>query len=150
MWRPDPGPCVPEPSKEPDLDWEKQIKSLPKKILKRREITCKTKDLRKAVEKNEKVNFSVVAWHLTEFSKSSGYGDEAGSVVHVFYEAKDERKVLNVFSSSGIDLEAAEAVPVDPKSPYQHEQECMYHKEPLFLEDPYMYEEGPPDLTIGQ
>merc|ERR1719446_1918344 len=91
--------------------------------------------------KQEKISFSIVAWNLSMFSRNSGAGDEKASIVHVFYESKDERKVLNAFSSSGIDLESAEAVPVDPASSLQHEQRIMYTTEPLYLEDTYEYEE---------
>merc|ERR1712190_581894 len=57
---------------------------------------------------------------------------------------KDERKVLNCFSSAGIDLEAVEAVPVDTASDKEYEQKIMYHKECLYLEDVYSWEEGKP------
>merc|ERR1712107_805172 len=83
-------------------------------------------------------------WNLSEYSKSSGLGDEAASMVHIFYESKDERKVLNAFSSAGIDLESAEAVPVDPTSSVEHEQHIMCAKGNLYLQDLYTWEEGPP------
>merc|ERR1711862_214065 len=107
-----------------------------------REITCKDKDLEKASQKQGKVHFSICVWNLSEYSKSSGPGDDASSLIHVFYESKDERKVLNVFTSAGIDLESAEAVPVDPDSALAHEQQIMYAKECLFLQDQYNWEEG--------
>merc|ERR1712113_651028 len=94
--------------------------------------------------KQGKVHFSVCCWHLSEYSKSSGLGDAAASLIHVFYESKDERKVLNVFSSAGIDLESVEAEPVDPDSSLPHEQHIMYTKECLFLQDQSCWEEGPP------
>merc|ERR1712183_866725 len=101
-------------------------------------------DMEKASAKMGKAHFSVACWNLSEFSKSSGIGEAASSLVAVFYESKDERKVLNCFSSAGIDLESAEAVPVDPNSSLAHEQQIMYMKECLFLQDEYAWEEGPP------
>merc|ERR1711862_807112 len=90
------------------------------------------------------VSFSVACWALSEYSKSSGLGDDAASIVQVFYESKDERKVLNTFAAAGVDLEQVEASPVDPASSLQHEQEIMYSQESLFIKDDYVYEEGPP------
>merc|ERR1712004_615292 len=92
----------------------------------------------------------VACWNLSEYSKNSGPGAEASSIIHVFYESKDERKVLNCFSSAGIDLESAEAQPVDPNSSLAHEQQIMYMKECLFLQDEYAWEEGPPMSTAAQ
>merc|ERR1711897_87759 len=100
----------------------------------------KDKDLEKVTAKQGKVHFSVACWNFSEYSKSSGPGAEAASIVHVFYESKDERKVLNCFSSAGIDLESAEAVPVDPNSSLAHEQNIMYTKENLYLQDLYSWE----------
>merc|ERR1719499_1710624 len=120
------------------------LKAMPKRTLKRREITVKDKDLEKVTAKQGKVHFSIACWNLSEYSKSSGLGDEAASMIHVFYESKDERKVLNAFASAGIDLESAEAVPVDPDSSVPHEQNIMYTKENLYLQDMYNWEEGPP------
>merc|ERR1719163_275139 len=120
---------------------------MPKRILKRREITAKETDLKKVRTKQEKIPFSVVSWSLCMYSRSSGVGEEKASIIHVFYESKDERKVLNAFSSSGIDLEAAEASPVDPSSNLAHEQRIMYTHEPLYLEDAYEYEERANPLT---
>merc|ERR1719162_1731626 len=122
----------------------KLLKGMPKRILKKREIIAKDSDLKKAKTKQEKINFSVVTFSLSMYSRSSGVGDEKASIVQVFYESKEERKVLNAFSSSGIDLESAEAEVVDPKSSYEHEQRFMYETEDLFLQDEYVYEEGPP------
>merc|ERR1711988_1753627 len=120
------------------------------RILKRREITAKDIDLKKVKTKQEKINFSVVAWSLCMYSRSSGVGEEKASIIHVFYESKDERKVLNAFSSSGIDLESAEAEPVDPASNLHHEQRIMYTTESLYLEDTYEYEERDSPLTIEE
>merc|ERR1711877_50197 len=128
----------------------KLLKGMQKRILKRREITAKDIDLKKVKTKQEKINFSVVAWSLCMYSRSSGVGDEKASIVHVFYESKDERKVLNAFSASGIDLESAEAVPVDPASSLRHEQRIMYVTEPLYLEDTYDYEERDAPLTTEE
>mmetsp|Transcript_42450 Transcript_42450/g.66205 ORF Transcript_42450/g.66205 Transcript_42450/m.66205 type:complete len:162 (-) Transcript_42450:41-526(-) len=154
MWRPDPGPCVVEPREfgelPDDVEYMKLLKGMPKRILKRREIIAKDVDLKKVKTKQEKVNFSVVAWGLCMYSRSSGVGDEKASIVHVFYESKDERKVLNAFSSSGIDLESAEAVPVDPSSSLAHEQRVMYITEPLYLEDTYDYEERDDPMTMEE
>merc|ERR1711879_909384 len=91
-----------------------------------------------------KVHFSVCVWKLSEFSKSSGVGADASSLAAIYYEGQDERKVLNCFSSAGIDLEAVEAVPVDTASDKEYEQKIMYHKECLYLEDVYSWEEGKP------
>merc|ERR1712079_101146 len=126
-----------------DLEYMKMLKAMPKKVLKRREIVCKDKDLEKASQKQGKVHFSLCVWNLSEYSKSSGLGDEAASMIHVFYESKDERKVLNAFASAGIDLESSEAVPVEPDSSVPHEQNIMYTKENLHLQDMYSWEEGP-------
>merc|ERR1719264_1778623 len=117
---------------------------MPKRIMKRREIILKNAELDKACRKQGKVNFSVAAWPLSEYSRSGGLGEDAASLIHVFYESKDERKVLNAFSAAGIDLESAEAVPVDPDSSVPHEQNIMYTKENLYLQDMYNWEEGPP------
>merc|ERR1711918_242593 len=113
----------------------KLLKGMPKRILKRREITAKDSDLTKVKTKQEKIPFSIVKWSLCMYSRNSGVGEEKASIIHVFYESKDERKVLNAFSSSGIDLESAEAVPVDPASSLPHEQRIMYVTDPLYLED---------------
>mmetsp|Transcript_101476 Transcript_101476/g.227721 ORF Transcript_101476/g.227721 Transcript_101476/m.227721 type:complete len:162 (-) Transcript_101476:112-597(-) len=148
MWRPDAGACVAKVavwgSHPDDEEYMKMLKDMPKRTLKRREIVAKDCALEKATQKQGKVHFSVCVWNLSEYSKSSGLGDEGASMVHVFYESKDERKVLNAFSSAGIDLEAAEAVPVDPNSSLPHEQHVMYTKENLYLQDLYTWEEGPP------
>mmetsp|Transcript_44117 Transcript_44117/g.89033 ORF Transcript_44117/g.89033 Transcript_44117/m.89033 type:complete len:162 (-) Transcript_44117:148-633(-) len=148
MWRPDAGPCVAQVaewgSHPDDVEYMRLMKAMPKKVLKRREIVCKDGALEKATQKQGKVHFSVCVWNLSEYSKSSGLGEEASSMVHVFYESKDERKVLNAFSSAGIDLESAEAVPVDPSSSLGHEQQIMYAQENLYLQDLYTWEEGPP------
>mmetsp|Transcript_53859 Transcript_53859/g.169435 ORF Transcript_53859/g.169435 Transcript_53859/m.169435 type:complete len:162 (+) Transcript_53859:63-548(+) len=148
MWRPDAGPCVAQVaewgSHPDDVEYMRMLKAMTKKILKRREIVCKDKDLEKASQKQGKVHFSLCVWNLSEYSKSSGLGDDAASMVHVFYESKDERKVLNAFASAGIDLESAEAVPVDPNSSLSHEQNIMYTKENLYLQDLYTWEEGAP------
>mmetsp|Transcript_15142 Transcript_15142/g.27998 ORF Transcript_15142/g.27998 Transcript_15142/m.27998 type:complete len:162 (+) Transcript_15142:111-596(+) len=145
MWRPDPGACVAEPrefgSLPDDLEYMKLLKGMPKRILKKREIIAKDSDLKKAKTKQEKINFSAVTFSLSMYSRSSGMGDEKASIIQVFYESKDERKVLNAFSSSGIDLESAEAMPVDPASSNAHEQKMMYMTEAMWTEDPYEYEE---------
>merc|ERR1719220_2355524 len=99
---------------------------MPKRIMKRRELVIKSSDLEKAVKKQGKVSFSIACWALSEYSKSSGLGDGAASIIQVFYESKDERKVLNAFSSVGVDLEESEAVPVDPNSSEFMEQKIMY------------------------
>mmetsp|Transcript_93614 Transcript_93614/g.166564 ORF Transcript_93614/g.166564 Transcript_93614/m.166564 type:complete len:166 (-) Transcript_93614:134-631(-) len=148
MWRPDPGPCVAEVAEwgehADDVEYMRQLKALPKKILKRREVVVQDQDLAKACQKQGKLHFSVAVWNLSEYSRSGGLGDAAASLVHVFYEGKDERKVLNAFSSAGIDLEAAEAVPVDPSSAKKHEQQIMYAKECLYIQDDSAWEEGQP------
>eukprot|EP00933_Yihiella_yeosuensis_P035469 TRINITY_DN29016_c0_g1_i1.p1 TRINITY_DN29016_c0_g1~~TRINITY_DN29016_c0_g1_i1.p1 ORF type:complete len:165 (+),score=46.38 TRINITY_DN29016_c0_g1_i1:92-586(+) len=149
MWRPDAGPCVAEVAEwgehPDDVEFIRQMKALPKKILKRREITVKDEALTKVCQKQGKVHFSVAVWNLSEYSRSAGPSqEEAASLIHVYYEAKDERKVLNAFSSSGIDLETVEAAPVDPNSPHKHEQLMMYSKECLFVQDENSWEEGMP------
>eukprot|EP00440_Ansanella_granifera_P005967 gb/GFBE01006472.1/.p1 GENE.gb/GFBE01006472.1/~~gb/GFBE01006472.1/.p1 ORF type:complete len:166 (+),score=62.26 gb/GFBE01006472.1/:1-498(+) len=148
MWRPDAGPCVAEVAEwgehPDDVEYMRQLKALPKKVLKCREIVAKDVDLKRACQKQGKVHFSVACWNLSEYSRSGGLDDEAASLIHVFYEGKDERKVLNAFSSAGIDLEAAEAMPVDPNSPKKHEQQIMYAKECLFIQDSSSWEEGKP------
>mmetsp|Transcript_50151 Transcript_50151/g.107457 ORF Transcript_50151/g.107457 Transcript_50151/m.107457 type:complete len:162 (+) Transcript_50151:21-506(+) len=148
MWRPDAGYCVAttaEWGEHPDdVEYMRMLKAMPKKVLKKREMTVKDVDLAKACAKQGKVHFSICCWHLSEFSKSSGVGEAASSLIAVFYESKDERKVLNCFSSAGIDLESAEAVPVDPNSSLEYEQKVMYNKECLYLEDTYSWEEGQP------
>mmetsp|Transcript_86110 Transcript_86110/g.168426 ORF Transcript_86110/g.168426 Transcript_86110/m.168426 type:complete len:161 (-) Transcript_86110:22-504(-) len=151
MWRPDPGPCVAEVAdwgEHPDdVEYLRELKGMSKRIMKRRELIVKNTDLEKVAKKQGKVSFSVACWALSEYSRSSGLGDNAASIVHVFYESKDERKVLNAFASAGIELEAAEAVPVEPDTSLHHEQEIMYSKESLFIQDDYVYEEGPPMST---
>merc|ERR1712037_407473 len=147
MWRPDPGNCVAEVvefGEHPDdVEYIRMLKQMPKNILKRREITCKDIDLKKVQAKQDKVNFSVARWPLTIYSKSSGPGDEKASIIHAFYESKDERKVLNAFSSSGIDLESAEAVPVEPNSSLHHEQKAMYSEKNIWEVSDYEHEETP-------
>merc|ERR1712060_671864 len=105
-----------------------------------REIICKDIDLKKATQKQGKIHFSICVWNLSEYSKSRGLGAEAASMVHVYYESK----VLNAFTSAGIDLESTEAAPVDPDSNLSYEQQIMYTKENLFLQDEYSWEEGAP------
>eukprot|EP00928_Gymnodinium_smaydae_P031486 TRINITY_DN23092_c0_g2_i1.p1 TRINITY_DN23092_c0_g2~~TRINITY_DN23092_c0_g2_i1.p1 ORF type:complete len:162 (-),score=43.41 TRINITY_DN23092_c0_g2_i1:214-699(-) len=148
MWRPDPGPCVAEVKEwgehEDDIEYEKILRSLPKKILKRRELIVKNAKLAKVKDKQgPKTPFSLCVWRLSEFSRSSGPGEEAASMIAVYYESKDERKVMSAFSQAGIDLQAAEAAPVDPKSPLQHEQDMMYMPQCLYLEDTSIHEETP-------
>merc|ERR1719408_506356 len=121
-----------------------------KKVMKRREAIVKDKDLERITAKMGKVHFSVACWNLSEYSKSSGPGDDLASIAQVYYESKDERKVLNAFSSAGIDLESADANPVDPQSSERHEQRIMYTKEPLYLEDVYEYEERENPLTADE
>merc|ERR1712048_897974 len=98
MWRPDAGYCVAttaEWGEHPDdVEYMRMLKAMPKKVLKKREMTVKDQDLAKACAKQGKVHFSICCWHLSEFSKSSGVGEAASSLVAVFYESKDERKVL--------------------------------------------------------
>merc|ERR1712166_1142183 len=151
MWRPDPGPCVVEPREfgelADDMEYMKLLKGMPKRILKRREMTAKDSDMKKVKAKQEKIPFSVVSWSLCMYSRNSGVGEEKASIVHVFYESKDERKVLNAFSASGLDLQSAEAVPVDPTSSLPHEQRIMYTTEALYLEDTYEYEERETPLS---
>merc|ERR1711972_136123 len=151
MWRADAGPCV-----APVVDWGdhpddveymRMLKAMPKRIMKKREVTVKDALLEKVAAKQGKVHFSVACWTLSEYSKSSGPGEDAASIVAVYYESKDERKVLNCFSSAGIDLEAAESVPVDPNSSLAYEQQIMYMKECLFLTDESAWEEGAPMST---
>mmetsp|Transcript_61105 Transcript_61105/g.132441 ORF Transcript_61105/g.132441 Transcript_61105/m.132441 type:complete len:169 (+) Transcript_61105:92-598(+) len=148
MWRPDPGVCVPaiaEFGEHPkDLEHIKMIKSMPRKILRRREIIVKDTDLKKIEGKQGKVPFHVVCWHLSQYSRSSGPGDEAASFIHVLYESKHERKVLNAFALSGVDLESAEMSAVDPYSSVQHEQDIMYSPVCMFVRDVNVYEESPP------
>merc|ERR1711879_1063274 len=138
MWRPDPGPCVPQVAEwgqhPDDVEYMRMSKEMPKKVLKRREIICKDVDLQKATRKQGKVHYSICVWNLSEYSRSGGLGDDASSLIHVFYESKDERKVLNAFTSAGIALEAAEAVPLDPNSSLAHGQQIMYTKECLYLQ----------------
>eukprot|EP00930_Biecheleria_cincta_P103897 TRINITY_DN9600_c0_g2_i1.p1 TRINITY_DN9600_c0_g2~~TRINITY_DN9600_c0_g2_i1.p1 ORF type:complete len:166 (-),score=41.69 TRINITY_DN9600_c0_g2_i1:59-556(-) len=148
MWRPDPGPCVAQVAEwgehPDDVEYMRQLKALPKKILKRREIVVKDCDLAKVCQKQGKIHFSVAVWNLSEYSRSGGLDEDASSFIHVFYEGKDERKVLNAFSSAGVDLEASEAVPVDPNSTKRHEQQIMYAKECLYIQDQSTWEEGSP------
>eukprot|EP00933_Yihiella_yeosuensis_P003394 TRINITY_DN10615_c0_g1_i1.p1 TRINITY_DN10615_c0_g1~~TRINITY_DN10615_c0_g1_i1.p1 ORF type:complete len:165 (+),score=39.55 TRINITY_DN10615_c0_g1_i1:63-557(+) len=149
MWRPDAGPCVAEVAEwgehPDDVEFIRQMKALPKKILKRRELCVKDNLLAKVCEKQGKVHFSIAVWNLSEYSRNGGPSEEEqASFIHVFYEAKDERKVLNAFSSAGVDLEEVEAVPVDPNSPRKHEQQIMYAKECLFIQDQNTWEEGAP------
>merc|ERR1711939_1127533 len=126
------------------------LRSMPKRVLKKREVIAKDSDMKKVKAKQEKLAFSVVTWSLCMYSRNSGVGNEKSSIVHVFYESKDERKVLNAFSSAGIDLESSEANPVDPQSSERHEQRIMYTKEPLYLEDVYEYEERDNPLTAAE
>eukprot|EP00929_Paragymnodinium_shiwhaense_P015193 TRINITY_DN123249_c0_g1_i1.p2 TRINITY_DN123249_c0_g1~~TRINITY_DN123249_c0_g1_i1.p2 ORF type:complete len:161 (-),score=52.40 TRINITY_DN123249_c0_g1_i1:71-553(-) len=147
MWRPDAGPCVAEVAEwgthPDDVEYERKLRSIPKKILKRRQITVKNILLEKVKAKQGPTKFSVACWPLSQYSKSSGSGEDAASIIQVFYENKDERKVMQCFSSCGIDLATAEAEPVDPKSPLQHEQEIMYMPQCLFLTDTGVHEESP-------
>mmetsp|Transcript_87382 Transcript_87382/g.245313 ORF Transcript_87382/g.245313 Transcript_87382/m.245313 type:complete len:161 (-) Transcript_87382:164-646(-) len=148
MWRAGAGPCVAEVAEwgehPDDLEYERILKSIPKKIMKRREVIVKNNALEKVKEKQGKIKFSVCVWTLSEFSRSSGPGDEAASMIQVFYESKHERQVFTAFRACGIDLESAEMVPVDPKSPLQHEQDIMFMPQCLFIRDVGSYEEGPP------
>merc|ERR1711972_831563 len=148
MWRPDAGPCVAQVEEwgehPDDVEYMRQLKAMPKRIMKRRELIVKNTELEKACRKQGKVNFSVACWPLSEYSRSSGLGEDGASLLHIFYESKDERKVLNAFSAAGIELETAEAVPVDPNSSLAHEQQIMYTKECLYLQDVYSWEEGAP------
>merc|ERR1711972_1271550 len=88
MWRADAGYCVAttaEWGEHPDdVEYMRMLKAMPKKVLKKREMTVKDKDLAKACAKQGKVHFSICVWHLSEFSKSSGMGDEAASLAAVF------------------------------------------------------------------
>merc|ERR1712050_550326 len=111
---------------------------------KKREITAKDVALKKVLSKQGKVHFSLAQLHLSQYSKSSGPGDELASIALVYYESKDERKVLNAFQSAGIDLESVEAEPVDPASTLMFEQKLMYMQDDQHLIDEYTYEEGPP------
>merc|ERR1712110_964397 len=130
MWSPNPGPCVadvlPWGEHPDDVEYEKALKAMPKKIMKKREFTANDKDFDKVAKKMGKIDFCVAIWPLSPYSKNSGIGDESKSFLAVYYESKAERKVLNAFSSAGIDLESAEAEPVDPKSSLAYEQEIMY------------------------
>eukprot|EP00811_Abedinium_folium_P007559 NODE_16978_length_967_cov_10.564286.p2 GENE.NODE_16978_length_967_cov_10.564286~~NODE_16978_length_967_cov_10.564286.p2 ORF type:complete len:161 (+),score=60.24 NODE_16978_length_967_cov_10.564286:94-576(+) len=147
MWSPNPGPCVAAVAEwgqnVDDLEYEKALLSMPKKVLKRREMVVKNTDCKKILQKMERVRFSVACWPLSEFSAESGRGDDQASLIHVYYERNAERKVLNAFSSCGIDLESAEAVSVDPESSIRHEQDIMFHQEGLFLTDNHMHELTP-------
>lgn len=91
MWRPDPGPCVAEVAEwgehPDDVEYLRQLKALPKKILKRRETVVRDVDLQKVCQKQGKIHFSVTCWNLSEYSRSGGLEDEAASLIHVFYGA---------------------------------------------------------------
>jgi len=147
MWRPDAGPCVPEVAEwgthPDDIEYERTLRSIPKKILKRREVIVKNSIVEKLKGKQGPTKFSAACWPLSEYSKSSGPGEDAASMLHVFYENREERKVMQAFSSCGVDLASAEAVPVDPKSPLQHEQDFMYMPQCMFLTDTTTHEESP-------
>lgn len=69
------------------------MQAMSKRIMKRRELIVKNLDLERVTKKQGKVNFSIACWALSEYSKSSGLGDEAASIVHIFYESKDPRPI---------------------------------------------------------
>jgi len=148
MWRPDPGlmiaPVADWGDHPDDLEWEEQQRSLPRKIMKKREVIVKDTQLKKLQQRQGRTKFSLTRARLSEYSKSSGLGEDAASIIQVYYEVSEERKVLAAFSATGIDLEAEEAVPVDPKSPLKHEQDIMLAEGVVTFEDTDLYEEGPP------
>merc|ERR1712176_687921 len=125
-------------------EYEGILKSLPKKTLKRREVIVKTTDLGKGKEKQGKIKFSICCWPLSMYSRSSGPGDDATNVLHVYYESKNEPSVIGAFAACGVDLESAEPTPVDPKSPLDHEQQIMYMPQCLYFEGDHFYEECSP------
>mmetsp|Transcript_8607 Transcript_8607/g.15443 ORF Transcript_8607/g.15443 Transcript_8607/m.15443 type:complete len:194 (+) Transcript_8607:67-648(+) len=142
MWRADPGPCVapavPWGDHPDDIEYERMLKAMPKKILLCRELIMKDSQLEKVSKRLGKIDFSIVVWKLSEYSQSSGFGEAAASYVKVYYELKLEKKVLNLFQTAGCTLDAVEATPVDPKSSSAYEQDIMYFPNSVFYRDGVM------------
>mmetsp|Transcript_68912 Transcript_68912/g.165405 ORF Transcript_68912/g.165405 Transcript_68912/m.165405 type:complete len:203 (+) Transcript_68912:76-684(+) len=142
MWRADPGPCVAPVlawgESPDDIEYERMLKAMPKKVLLCRELIMKDSQLEKVCKRLGKIDFSLVVWKLSEYSRSSGFGDAAASFVKVYYETKAEKKVLNVFSAAGCALEESEVIPVDPKSSCSYEQDIMYFPNSVYYKDGVM------------
>eukprot|EP00971_Amphidinium_carterae_P259191 5143637-Amphidinium_carterae.1 len=95
MWRADPGPCVapavPWGDHPDDIEYERMLKAMPKKILLCRELIMKDSQLEKVCKRLGKIDFSVVVWKLSEYSQSSGFGEAAASYVKVLNRKKRTR-----------------------------------------------------------
>merc|ERR1711920_1146690 len=126
------------------MEYLRMLNELPKRALKRREVIMRNTDLAKASDNRDRGRFSLACWTFSEYSRSSGLGKEAASIVRVFYEGRDERKVFQAFSDVGVDLAAAEVVAVDPESSLSHEQDIMLSNSHLLLKDTRRWEEAPP------
>jgi len=132
-------------------EW-KQIEA-EKKVMVKRFVLLKKPQVEALQERQSAgaVDFSVYCRQLSDWSKFSGKGKERGYMVTVYYVPAEEKKMLRVAKSVGVDLtkmfdgEDIEAEPVDPESFYDEEQNIMYADCPLWIMDPYegeLIEEG--------
>lgn len=136
-------------------DYEAELDAIPKKPLKMREALIKQPAYDKLHDTLSKVGFHACVQQYTTDSNFgySGKGAERGYFVSIFYNPKDENKVVMACEKIGIKIKDNEPRVIDPDSPYDTEQLLMYLDEPQMLVDPWQYEiidPNPPKLGDGE
>mmetsp|Transcript_43086 Transcript_43086/g.137008 ORF Transcript_43086/g.137008 Transcript_43086/m.137008 type:complete len:151 (-) Transcript_43086:147-599(-) len=133
MWRePSYGEQLCPAPEELDIDWLEAVREVQsnKKVLKKLCAEMDKADLRKLRERQEQVGFSVICRALEPGVQADG----SGYAVCIYYEPKDERKVLFAFKAAGVTRESSQAELVDPNSSSQDEQDIMLLNQPLWFQ----------------
>eukprot|EP00438_Fugacium_kawagutii_P031264 Skav218636 [mRNA] locus=scaffold365:296020:297409:- [translate_table: standard] len=114
MWRPDAGPCVAQVAdwgEHPDdVEYMRQLKALPKKVLKRREVIAKDRGLLGSpgtCAVRPEIHFSVACWNLSEYSRNGGVQDQVGiSMAGSAWNSHGTAGRAQAFTARGIELDS--------------------------------------------
>eukprot|EP00746_Dinoflagellata_sp_MGD_P064864 gnl/MRDRNA2_/MRDRNA2_27046_c0_seq1.p1 gnl/MRDRNA2_/MRDRNA2_27046_c0~~gnl/MRDRNA2_/MRDRNA2_27046_c0_seq1.p1 ORF type:complete len:179 (-),score=50.20 gnl/MRDRNA2_/MRDRNA2_27046_c0_seq1:23-559(-) len=114
-----------------EKEFLKEMASLPKRALVVRWKLIKHPELlilQSFMEPEKGLRICCLCHAVSEHSAESGEGDARAFIVGVYYEPKDESKVIKTLKEAGIDLTkhahggAIEPTPVDPDSDKDHEK----------------------------
>merc|ERR1712032_898622 len=74
----------------------------------------------------EKHKYSVQVYPLKEDTPNSGFGEDRGYCIYIYYEPRDEQNMIRVFKGININIQDGERGAVDPDTMVQNEQDMMH------------------------
>mmetsp|Transcript_67073 Transcript_67073/g.189647 ORF Transcript_67073/g.189647 Transcript_67073/m.189647 type:complete len:149 (-) Transcript_67073:86-532(-) len=120
-------PCI-----EDDMEWVETLQELQgrRRAMTKRSIEVHGRELRKVQDVQEKVDFSVTCTVIV----GRGASRDTRYRLLIYYEPREELKVLSALGAVGVNLKACEPKAVELESPIQEEQDIMLIPQPLFID----------------